>query len=285
MRRTRRALLRGGGATVAAAAVLGLVVAAAAAVPVLWPHDAMTTTFGSILEAPSLAHPMGTDGVGRDVLARFGEGARISLLIGLVAVVTGALAGLLIGLTSGLAGGAVDEVLMRVMDALMAFPTLMLTMAVTISLGSGLPSATAGVTIGTIPWFARVARSETLRITALPMVEAAVALGMGRARLIRAHVLPHMVSVLVVQATATYGSVILSVAALGFLGLGARVPTPEWGAMITEGMEPALTGAWWVAFFPGLGMLIVVTCTSVLSDRIRDVLDPRGSFSGVKGVT
>lgn len=258
---------------------LCLVALTAIAVPLLWPHGATTTDFTSTMQSPSWAHPMGTDGVGRDVLARFGAGAGISMLIGVIAVTIGAVVGTLIGVTAGLSRPLVDEVLMRAMDAMMAFPALMLAMAVTVGLGSGLRSATIGVTLAVVPWVARVARSETLRITALPMIEAARALGLPRFQLVRRHVLPHMMSLLIIQATSAYGSVILAVAALGFLGLGAQVPTPEWGAMVTEGMEPALTGAWWIAFFPGLGMLMLVTCTGVLADRVRDVLDPRGSFA------
>ncbi|NDL59375.1 ABC transporter permease [Phytoactinopolyspora mesophila] len=269
------------GATLAIAG-LCLVIAVALAVPPLWPHSAIATDFTATMQPPSLAHPMGTDGVGRDMLARFAAGARISLLIGLVAVVAGALAGAVIGVVAGLSRGLIDNILMRAMDALMAFPALMLAMAVTIGFGRGLQSATVGVTLGVVPWVARMARGETLRIVALPMIEAARALGLRRLQLVRRHVVPHMISLLMIQATSAYGAVILAVAALGFLGLGAQVPTPEWGAIITEGLEPALTGAWWVALFPGLGMLLVVTCTNVLSDRLRDVLDPRGSFATVR---
>lgn len=267
-----------GPGAIAAMAGLTAIVLAATAVPLLWPSGATTTDFTSTMQPPSWAHPMGTDGVGRDVLARFGAGAGISLLIGIVAVSLGSLIGVALGVTAGLVRGWADEVLMRAMDMLMAFPALMLAMAVTVGLGSGLRSATVGVTLSVVPWVARVARSETLRITALPMIEASRAVGLTRRRLIRRHVLPHMVSLLAVQATSAYGSAILAVAALGFLGLGAQVPTPEWGAMITEGMEPALAGAWWVALFPGLGMLLLVMCTNVLSDRLRDALDPRGGF-------
>ncbi|TDD69929.1 ABC transporter permease [Jiangella aurantiaca] len=232
------------------------------------------------MRGPSWTHPMGTDGVGRDVLARFAAGARISLLIGLVAVTIGSLAGMVVGVTAGLLRGWVDEVLMRIMDVLMAFPALLLAMAVTVGLGTGLRSATVGVTLSVVPWVARVARAETLRITALPLIEASRAIGLPRLDLVRKHVLPHLLPLLIIQATSAYGSVVLAVAALGFLGLGAQVPTPEWGAMITEGMEPALAGAWWVALFPGLGMLTLVVCTNVLSDRIRDLMDPRGALAG-----
>ncbi|WP_203453764.1 ABC transporter permease [Jiangella aurantiaca] len=276
----RRTWQRWGPGAGIAAVGLGLIVVAAVALPLLWPWNATATDFAATMRGPSWTHPMGTDGVGRDVLARFAAGARISLLIGLVAVTIGSLAGMVVGVTAGLLRGWVDEVLMRIMDVLMAFPALLLAMAVTVGLGTGLRSATVGVTLSVVPWVARVARAETLRITALPLIEASRAIGLPRLDLVRKHVLPHLLPLLIIQATSAYGSVVLAVAALGFLGLGAQVPTPEWGAMITEGMEPALAGAWWVALFPGLGMLTLVVCTNVLSDRIRDLMDPRGALAG-----
>lgn len=272
------ARLRDGGFILPLSLIGGLVMIVMV-VPVLWPHDTTSTDFTAIGLPPSPSHPMGTDEVGRDVLARFSEGAGISIAIGLIAVGTGLIIGASVGLVAALAGRFVDEALMRVMDALIAFPSLMIALAVTMALGPGLTPATIGVVLGMIPWFARVARSEALRVLALPHVEAAITLGAGRGRIVWRHLLPHMAPLLLVQATASYGSAILGIAALGFLGLGAQIPTPEWGAMITEGMLPALTGHWWGAFFPGVGILILVSAVNILSDRLRDAFDPRGAIA------
>lgn len=258
--------------------LIGGLVLVAMIIPVFWLHDPTSTNFADAGLPPSPSHLMGTDGVGRDVFARFAEGAGISMTIGLIAVVTGSLVGSSIGVVAALAGRAVDEVLMRIMDALMAFPSLMIAVAVTIALGPGIAPATVGVVLGMIPWFARIARSEALRVRSLPHVEAAVTLGASGGRIFWRHLLPHMAPILLVQATASYGAAILSIAALGFLGLGAQIPTPEWGAMITEGLLPALTGQWWGAFFPGAGILVLVSAVNILSDRLRDVLDPRGAI-------
>ncbi len=230
--------------------------------PLFWPNDPLGIDVGSSLLPPSRAHPMGTDSVGRDVFARFNEGARISLAVGSVVVIVGALFGGVIGIVAGATGGWVDGLLMRTMDAILAFPPLILAMAVTVGLGSGLRTAGLGIMLTTIPYYARLLRSEVLRIRSLPFIEAAHALG-------------------AIQAAAVFGYAILTLAALGFVGLGARVPTPEWGTMITDGLQFFLTGQWWIGVFPGLGVLIAVTAASVIADRARDILDPRGRYAHV----
>jgi peptide/nickel transport system permease protein len=148
-------------------------------------------------------------------------------------------------------------------------------MAVTLGLGAGLRSAVIGIIIPTIPWYARLIRSDVLRIRSMPFVEATVALGASRRRTIAYHVLPHTLPTLAIQAGATFSYAILSLAALGFVGLGVQIPTPEWGTMITEGLGSALTGQWWVTFFPGMGLLVTATAANLLADRARDLLDPK----------
>jgi peptide/nickel transport system permease protein len=170
---------------------------------------------------------------------------------------------------------------MRIMDAILAFPPLILAMAVTIGLGVGVETAALGIMITSVPFYARLIRSDVLRIRQFLFVEAAAALGATRTRIIARHIAPHTASTLFVQASALFGYAILTLAALGFVGLGAQVPTPEWGTMITDGLSYALTGQWWIGFFPGVGVLAAVTAASIIADRARDILDPRGDFAYV----
>ncbi len=249
--------------------------------PLVWRKDPLAIDIGASLQPPSRSHPMGTDDVGRDVFARFNTGARISLAVGAVVVLIGAVIGGLIGLFSGVVGSWPDTVLMRVLDAILAFPPLILAMAVTVGLGAGAMTATLGIIITTIPYYARLLRSDVLRLRSLLFVEAAAAIGASRRRILLRHIAPHTVSTLLIQAAAVFGYAILSLAALGFVGLGVQIPTPEWGVMITDGLNYALTGQWWISVFPGLGVLAAVTATSIIADRARDILDPRGQYAHV----
>jgi peptide/nickel transport system permease protein len=223
---------------------------------------------------------MGTDGFGRDLLARFNKGAQISLAVATFVVFAGGTVGALLGLVSGAFGGIVDAVIMRVMDALLAFPSLILAMAVTVGLGVGLQTAALGISLTCVPLYARLLRSNVVRIRALPMVEAARVLGASPRRIMFRHILPQASSTLLVTSAAVFGHAILALAALGFVGLGAQIPTPEWGATITEGLQYSLTGEWWVAFFPGIGVLIATVGANLLADRLQAHLDPRGARSG-----
>jgi peptide/nickel transport system permease protein len=274
-------LLAHDSALAAAVAALGLLVFLAAFGPLIWTKNATAVDVGSSLLPPSRAHPMGTDSIGRDVFARFNEGARISLAVGVAVVVVGAIFGGVAGVVAGASPGWVDAMLMRIMDAILAFPALMLAMAVTVGLGAGLETAALGIMLTSLPYYARLLRSEVLRIRSLPFVEAAHALGARRTRIMARHIVPHVVSTLLIQAAAVFGYAILTLAALGFVGLGAQVPTPEWGTMITDGLQYFLTGQWWIGVFPGLGVLLAVTAASVIADRTRDVLDPRGRYAHV----
>jgi peptide/nickel transport system permease protein len=264
-----------------ASATLAVLLFLALLGPLVWSRDPLAVDLGASLSGPSAAHPMGTDSLGRDIFARFNDGAGISLAVGAVVVVTGALIGGVIGLVAGFFGGWLDTVLMRSMDAVLAFPPLILAMAVTVGLGVGLKTAALGIMITSVPYYARLLRSEVLRIRSLLFVEAAAALGASRKRIMARHIAPHTVSTLFIQAAAVFGYAILSLAALGFVGLGAQIPTPEWGAMITDGLQYTLTGQWWITFFPGLGVLAAVTAASIVADRARDILDPRGIYAYV----
>jgi peptide/nickel transport system permease protein len=274
-------LLAHDSALAAAVAALGLLVFLAVLGPLIWTKNATAVDVGSSLLPPSRAHPMGTDSIGRDVFARFNEGARISLAVGVAVVVVGAVLGGVAGIVAGASPGWVDATLMRIMDAILAFPPLILAMAVTVGLGAGLETAALGIMLTSLPYYARLLRSEVLRIRSLPFIEAAHALGARQTRIMARHIVPHVMSTLLIQAAAVFGYAILTLAALGFVGLGAQVPTPEWGTMITDGLQYFLTGQWWIGVFPGLGVLLAVTATSVIADRTRDNLDPRGRYAHV----
>lgn len=258
-------------------ALIGLAVIA----PVFWHWSSTAVDLSASLTGPSGEHPLGTDNLGRDMFARFNEGAGISLLVAAIVSVVGAVIGGTIGLVSGAIGGYADAFLMRTMDAILAFPALILAMAITVSLGVGLTTAAIGIVLTAVPWYARLVRSEAIRIRALPFVEAAAAIGSSRRRIIARHIAPHVMSTLAIQTAAVFGYAILALAALGFVGLGAQIPTPEWGVMMTDGLGFALTGQWWIAVFPGIGVLVAVTAASILADRARDHLDPRGSYAQI----
>jgi peptide/nickel transport system permease protein len=260
-------------------AVFALLVLFAIFAPIIWGQNPDAQNLLNSLASPSSTHPMGTDELGRDVFSRVASGARISLLFALIVSLTGAVIGGIIGLVAGTMGGASDGVTMRFMDAILAFPPLILAMAVTVGLGVGVFTAGIGIALVSIPWYARVMRSEAIRIRSLPFIEAAYAMGATRSRIIRRHILPHLLPVLFIQMAAAFGYAVLALAGLSFVGLGAQVPTPEWGAMITEGLSYALTGQWWVSVFPGVFLLITVTAANILSDRLRDVLDPSGNMA------
>ena len=260
-------------------AVLVLLVLFAIFVPLVESYSPDAQNLLGSLQGPSLPHPLGTDQLGRDVLARVAVGARISLVVATLVTLAGALAGGLVGLLAGTVGGVGGGVAMRAMDAILAFPWLILAMAVTVGLGIGLDSAAIGVALVSVPWYARLLRSEALRVSSLPFVEAAHALGATRGRIVARHVVPHMLPVLFIQMAAAFGYAVLALAGLSFVGLGAQVPTPEWGAMITEGLTYSLTGQWWISICPGVALLLTVTAVSMISDRMRDVLDPRGRYA------
>lgn len=270
-----RTLLFGEPAVAVATVCLLALIALAVLGPVLWTKDPAGVDVGSALQGPSWAHPMGTDSSGRDIFTRFNHGARLSLTVAPLVVIAGAAIGGLIGLVAGVFGGWLDAVPMRAMDAVLAFPPLILAMAVTVGLGVGVTSAAVGIAITSIPWYARLLRSDAMSIRSRPFIEAARALGADRRRIVRRHVLPHVVPTLLVQSASVFGYSILTLAALGFIGLGAQAPTAEWGTMITEGLQYSITGQWWIVAFPGLGVFLAVTAANIIADRVQVVLDPR----------
>lgn len=270
---TRR-FRRNPGAWVGLAIVLGLV---ALAVFAPWiadrPPDAQNLR--TRLLPPSLEHPFGTDEFGRSVLARVAYGARVSLLTGVVPVALALLVGSAIGLVAGFFRGRLDGALMRVMDVFLAFPSLLLALAVVGTLGPGLVNAVIAIAIVDVPQYARLVRSVVLGTREEEYVQAARALGAGAGRLMLRHVLPSAIGPIVVQATLGVGFAILAIAGLSFLGLGVQPPTSDWGEMLARGRR-YLPDATWLMIFPGLAVSLTVLGFNLLGDGLRDALDPRG---------
>jgi peptide/nickel transport system permease protein len=247
--------------------------------PIVWGRNPLGVNLGETLRGPSGSHPFGTDAYGRDVFARFLYGARLSVLLGVGTVLTGAVIGLALGAFSGLVGGTTDSVISRALDGVLAFPALILGMGFALAIGAGALSAALAVCIAGVPWYARVVRSEVLSLRSREFIDAERALGARRARILRRHIVPSVLGGLTVQASLGVAYAVLAIAGLGFLGLGVRAPTPEFGAMITEGRNYLLSGQWWISIFPGVGLLILVGLSLALGEALRDQLDPYGKLS------
>jgi peptide/nickel transport system permease protein len=273
-----RRLLRHRGAVVGLSVIL-LFFAAALLAPLLSPYDPLAQNLDRRLQKPSLEHPLGTDDFGRDVLSRVVYGARISLTVGFLSIGIAVTGGLMLGLVAGLYttgrwGRVLDIVIMRTGDILLAFPAVLLAIAIVTAFGPGLRNAMLAIAIIYLPRFIRIVRASTLVEKEQTYVEAAHALGMGQRRLLFRHLLPNVIPPVIVQATLGLAEAIIEAAALSFLGLGATPPTPEWGAMLSEGRS-YLRIAPWVTFFPGMAIFLIVVSFNLLGDGLRDALDPR----------
>ncbi|HHY95910.1 MAG TPA: ABC transporter permease [Firmicutes bacterium] len=263
--------------TVAGTAVVLLFIAVALAAPWLapYPGDADKEVHPErALLAPSLEHPFGTDELGRDLLSRVIFGSRISLTIGVIAIGLALLIGVPIGLVAGFFGGTVDEVLMRVTDVFMSFPPLLLSVAICAMLGPSITNAMISIGIAWWPWYTRLIRGQALSVRERGFVEAARAAGVKPWVVIVRHILPNTVAPVVVQASMDFGSVILTAASLGFLGMGAQPPSPEWGLLVSIGRSFFLN-QWWYVTFPGLAIFLAVLAFNLVGDGIREIADPR----------
>ncbi|MCK8482550.1 ABC transporter permease [Aliiroseovarius sp. S2029] len=255
--------------------ILVALVVIAAAAPLLAPHDPYVQDLGNRL-APlgTEGHIFGTDSLGRDILSRLIYGARITLYIVALVALIAPVAGLLVGTISGYVGGWTDTVLMRITDIFLAFPRLVLALAFVAALGAGIENAVLAISLTAWPPYARIARAETLTIRSSDYISAIKLQGAGPLRIITKHIWPLCISSLIVRVTLDMAGIILAAAGLGFLGLGAQPPSPEWGAMISEGRRFILDH-WWVATMPGLAIFTVSLAFNLLGDGLRDVLDPK----------
>lgn len=243
--------------------------------PAIAPYEPNAPETIHKLEAPSAAHLFGTDNFGRDIFSRVLYGARISIWSGLIAVGISFLVGVPLGGVAAYYGGVLGNVIMRFMDMLLAFPSLVLAMAIAASIGPGLSSAMVAVGIVGVPEFARLMFGQTISLREKEFVEAGRAIGLKDSVILFRHILPNALAPLLVRVTLGMGFAILTAASLNFLGLGVQPPTAEWGAMISEGRGYIISGQWWIVSFPGLAIATSILGFNLLGDGLRDVLDPR----------
>ena len=259
----------------AGAFVVVLMVLATIFAEVLSPYDPEMISFESMLVPPSIDHWMGTDAFGRDILTRIIYGARTALFVGFTAAFVGSTLGLILGVASAYFGGLFDLVVQRLVDILMAFPLIVLALAVVATLGAGTVNVVIAITIPFIPQCARVVRSSALAIREIPYVDAARALGFGHSRIIMRHMVPNVMAPYLIMVTTFVGHAILLEASLSYLGLGVQEPTAAWGLMLQGGAEEFAESAPWVPIFPGLAITLAVFGFNLFGDALRDLLDPR----------
>ena len=269
-RRLRRDSLSFGASIV----ILGITLIALSA-PLIAPYDPNATDANQAMLSVSRHHLMGTDIFGRDVLSRVIHGARVDLLVALVATIIALAISSFLGSLSGYAGGWLDHLLMRIIDTVMSFPSFILAMGITAALGNKLINVVIAIAITHIPIYTRLIRGEMLHIREMEYAEAARTVGNSRFRIIFYHLLPNCFPPVIVQATLAMGWAILTVAGLSFIGLGIQPPTSEWGYMTAEGATYIVSGEWWIFLFPGLAIMITVLSFNMVGDALRDILDPR----------
>ena len=239
------------------------------------PYDPEENDFNAMMEAPSWAHLLGTDQMGRDIFSRLIYGARTALIVGFSAAFVGGIIGLVLGVSSAYFGGWFDLVFQRVLDVLMAFPLIILALAVVAVFGTGVFNVILAITIPLIPRCGRVVRASALAVREIPYVDAARALGFGHARIVLRHMVPNVVAPFLILLSAFVGQAILAEASLSYLGLGVQEPVPAWGLMLQGGAEEYATTAPWIAVFPGLAIMLAVLGVSLFGDALRDAIDPK----------
>lgn len=261
--------------TLLAFSLLTVILAAAILGPSLVPYDPLQTNATRQLQAPSSAHWFGTDQLGRDVLSRVIVAARLDLIISVAAVALSFMIGSALGASSGYFGGWTDKLVGRLCDTIMAFPLFVLAMGIVAALGNTVQNIILATAIVNFPLYARIARSEANIRRDAGFVQAARLSGNGDIRIVLTQVLPNIMPIMIVQMSLTMGYAILNAAGLSFIGLGVHPPTPEWGIMVAEGAAFMVSGEWWIAFFPGLALMIAVFCFNLLGDGLRDIVDPQ----------
>ena len=258
--------------------VIVLIASLAILAPLVTPYAEQgrgDTNIAEKLLPPSPDHPFGTDSLGRDVFARILFGARTALIAGLSIQLIAVVFGTLLGAAAGYLGGWVDDAIMRVTDVFLAFPPLLLAMTVAVVLEPSLQNSILAISITWWPWYARIARGQAVSVREREYVKAARGIGVGRLTIIRRHILPNILTPITVQATLDLGAAILTVTALSFVGLGVPPPTPDWGAMISEGRIYVQTGHWWVPTFPGLALFVTIMAVNLLGDAVHVATNPR----------
>ena len=261
------------GAIGAAVVLLNLVVAATA--NVIAPYDPLATDYGAMLARPSMAHWLGTDAFGRDLLSRLIYGSRTALLVGFASAFVGATLGALIGVASAYFGGRIDLLIQRLVELFLAFPIIILALAMVSILGTGVGNVIMAITVPMIPNCARVVRASALGVRQMPYVDAARAAGFGHGRIIFRHMLPNVMAPYLIMLTAYVGQAILLEASLSFLGLGVAEPTAAWGLMLRGAAVEFAETAPWMAIFPGLAISLGVFAFNLFGDSLRDALDPK----------
>ncbi len=259
---------------------LGLVIvlvmfAAGALAGSIAPYDPEVNDFSAMMQAPSLEHVLGTDQLGRDIFSRLVFGARTALLVGFSSAVVGGVIGLVLGVTSAYFGGWFDLVFQRVLDVLMAFPLIILALAVVSVFGTGVVNVIIAITVPLVPRCGRVVRASALAVREVPFVDAARALGFSHARIVLRHMVPNVVAPFLILLSAFVGQAILAEASLSYLGLGVQEPVAAWDLMLQGGAEEYATTAPWIAVFPGLAIVLTVLGISLFGDALRDAIDPK----------
>jgi peptide/nickel transport system permease protein len=273
LRRGWRRVLRRPASVAGGLVVLAFVVAALAA-PWIVRTDPIATDWSQLRKPPTLAHPLGTDDLGRDLLARVVWGSRVSMLAGVCSILLAIAVGVPLGLVAGFYGGAIDQAIMRLTDAWLAFPFLILAIGLVTIMGPSLTNATIAIGVGATPTYIRLTRGLVLATAAEDYVQGARALGARDARLMALHILPNIVSSLLVQATVSIPIAIIAEAVLSFLGLGVQPPTPSWGTMLNAAQQ-FLDSAPWMAWWPGLAIFSLTLSFNLAGDGLRDLLDPK----------
>ena len=254
--------------------VIIVLVGAAFLAPWIAPYDQATPDYDALLEGPSLVHWAGTDSYGRDILSRMIWGGQVSLTVGFLSVVLGCVVGVALGIISGFFGGWLDGLIMRVIDVMLAFPGILPAIAVVAILGPGIVNVIYAIALSAVPVFARLVRGTTLALKETLYVQASRSIGVSRPKLMLRHILPGTLPAVIVYASLRMGTSILTAAALSFIGLGAQPPSPEWGAMLSDGRS-YLGIADHITIFPGLAILITVLAFNLLGDGLRDALDQK----------
>jgi len=263
---------------VVGAAVFFAIVLAAILAPLIAPYDPTAINFADKLNAPGVQHLMGTNELGQDIFSQILYGARTSLMVGVVVISLAIAIGVPIGLVAGYFGGRLDTVLMRISDVFLAFPPLLLPIAITAALGSGLFNAMVALAVSWFPWYSRIVRGAVMRVNNELYISAARAMGVGSVRIILRHALPNSLTPIIVQGSMDFGYAILAAASLSFIGIGAQPPTPEWGLMAALSRTRFIDN-WWTVGFPGLAIFITVLAVNLVGDGVRDTLDPKHQSS------